>query len=97
MRLIPKELSAFFSLLLKMSESSNEIKYQKLLIFGRKGSGKTSLVQKLKAGILKEENIENIRDDKETNQVGNHIKVKDEPLYLNTIEYRILQGVKNLF
>ena len=42
-----------------MSESFDEIKYQKLLIFGIRGSGKTSLVRKMKTGILEEENIQN--------------------------------------
>ena len=67
-----------------MSKSSNEIKYEKLLIFGDKGCGKTSLVKKMEKGIFEDEYIQ----DKEVNQVGNHIKVKGKSLYLNTIEYR---------
>ena len=42
-----------------MSKSSNnEIKYQKLLIFGEKASGKTSLVKKMEKDIFEEEIVE---------------------------------------
>ena len=41
-----------------MLRSNNEVKYQKLLIFGEEDSGKTSLVKKMEKDIFEEEIVE---------------------------------------